>query len=150
MKFLCSLIWAVGFFAVAATWAQNPDTPAVTHDEASAQHAATEPYRIRIPDALTITVWKEPELSGSTVVRPDGRITLPLIDEVRVVGLTAQELVEVLIEKLKPFINLPQVTVAVQGIEVTQPSDPRKLRTVPPVRRRELQPPPPLWPFVVA
>ena len=144
MKFLCSLIWAVGFFAAAATWAQNPDTPAVTHDEASAQHADTEPYRIGIEDALVITVWKERELSGSVVVRPDGKITLPLIDDIRVVGLTPQELQELITEKLKPFISLPQVTVTVQ------PSDPRKLRTVPPVRRRELQPPPPLWPFVVA
>jgi len=45
-KFLCS-IWVVGIFAVAATWAQNPDTPAGAHDEASAQHADTQPYRIR-------------------------------------------------------------------------------------------------------
>jgi hypothetical protein len=145
MKFLCSLIWAVGFFAAAATWAQNPDTPAVT--QASPQHADTKPYRIGIEDVLVITVWKERELSGSVVVRPDGKITLPLIDDIRVVGLTPQELQELLTEKLKPFVTIPQVTVAVQGIEVKPPSDPRKLRTVPPGRPLpELLPP--LWPFV--
>jgi hypothetical protein len=147
MKFLCSLIWAVGIFAVAATWAQNPDTSAVTHDEASAQHADAQPYRIRIQDVLTITVWKEPELSGSVTVRPDGKITLPLVDEIRVVGLTPQELVEVLTEKLKPFVSVAKVTVVVRGIEAKQPSDPRKWRTPPPGRLRQL---PPLWPFVVA
>jgi hypothetical protein len=57
--FLCS-IWVVGIFAAATTWAQNPDTPAVTHDEVSAQHADDEPCRIRIDDVLVITVWKEP------------------------------------------------------------------------------------------
>jgi polysaccharide biosynthesis/export protein len=146
-KFLSS-IWVVGILAAAA-WAQSPDTPAVTHDKASAQHADTQPYRICIQSELTITVSKEPELSGSVVVRPDGAITLPLLGEVRVVGLTPQELGELMTEKLKPFVNLPQVTVTVQGIGVEQPSDhPRKLRMPPPERRHELLPP--LWPFVVA
>ena len=74
-KLVCS-IWVVGIFAAATTWAQNPGTPAVTHDEASALHADAEPYRIRIADMLAITVWKEPDLSGSVVVRFDGAITL--------------------------------------------------------------------------
>jgi hypothetical protein len=107
------------------------------------------PRNTRIPsltvyvDVLTITVWKERELSGSVVVRPDGAITLPLIDDVRVVGLTPQELVVLIAEKLKPFVNLPQVTV---DIEAKQPPDPRKWRMLPPERPRQL---PPLWPFVV-
>lgn len=150
-KFLSS-IWVVGILAAAATWAQNPDRPAVTHDKASAQHADSEPYRIGIEDELTITVWKEPELSGSVVVRPDGKITLPLLDDVRVVGLTPQELVELITEQLKPFVNLPQVTVAVRGIGETQPSDPGKWRMPPPGRPpfEKLLRPPSLWPFVVA
>jgi len=146
-RFLSS-IWVVGILAATA-WAQNPDTPAVTHDKTSAQHADIQPYRIRVQDVLAITVWKERELSGSVVVRPDGKITLPLVDEVRVVGLTSQELAELITEKLKPFVNQPQVTVTVQGIGVEQPSDhPRKLRMPPPEPRHELLPP--LWPFVVA
>jgi polysaccharide export outer membrane protein len=137
----------VGILAAAA-WAQNPDTPVVTHDKASAQHADIQPYRIRVQDELTITVSKEPELSGSVIVRPEGTITSPLLGEVRVVGLTSQELAELITEKLKPFLSVPQVTVTVQGIGVEQPSDhPRKLRMPPPERREPL---PPLWPFVVA
>jgi protein involved in polysaccharide export with SLBB domain len=147
-KFLSS-IWVVSILAAAATWAQSPDTPAVTHDKTSAQHADTEPYRIRIQDELAITVWKERELSGSVVVRPEGTITLPLVGEVRVVGLTSQELAELITEKLKSFVSSPQVTVTVQGIGVEQPADPRKLRMLPPERpRHELLPS--LWPFVVA
>jgi hypothetical protein len=146
-KFLCS-IWIVGIFATATTWAQNPDTSAATPNKASPQHADIQPYRIRVQDVLTITVWKERELSGSVVVRLEGTITLPLVNDVRVVGLTPQELEELMTEKLKPFLNQPQVTVTVQGIRVEQPSDhPRKLRMPPPERREPL---PPLWPFVVA
>jgi len=144
-RFLSS-IWVVGILAATA-WAQNPDTPAVTHDKTSAQHADTEPYRIRTQDVLTIMVSKEPELSGSVVVRPDGAITWPLVNDVRVVGLTSQELAELITEKLKSFVRSPQVTVTVQGIGVEQPADPRKLRMPPPERRELL---PPLWPFVVA
>jgi hypothetical protein len=150
-KFLCS-IWVVGIFAVAATWAQNPDTPAVTHDNASAQHADTEPYRIGIQDVLAITVLKESDLSRSVVVRPEGTISLPLVGDVRVVGLTPQRLMELITEQLKPFISLPQVIVTVQEIGAKKPSDPRKWRMLPPERPsfEKPVPPPPLWPFVVA
>src|ERR1700724_3343650 len=106
-RFLSS-IWVVGILAAAA-WAQNPDTPAVTHDKTSAQHTDIQPYRIRVQDVLTITVWKERELSGSVVVRPDGRITLPLVDDIKVVGLTPAQLRAILTEKLKPFVSIPQV-----------------------------------------
>jgi polysaccharide export outer membrane protein len=67
-------------------------------------------------DVLTIIVWKERELSGQVVVRPDGKITLPLVNEIKVVGMTPAQLQTVLTEKLKPFINVPQVTVEVNQI----------------------------------
>ena len=74
-------------------------------------------YRIGVADGLMISVWQEPELSQSVVVRPDGMITLPLINDVPVVGLKTEELQALLTEKLKPFVNTPQVTVIVQGIK---------------------------------
>jgi polysaccharide export outer membrane protein len=73
-------------------------------------------YRIGEQDLLTVTVWREPELSGTVMVRPDGDITLPLINDVHASGLTPDELKTVLTEKLKGFLNLPQVTVAVREI----------------------------------
>jgi len=73
-------------------------------------------YRIGLDDQLMISVWREPELSMSVVVRPDGMITLPLLSDVHVVGLKPTELQELLTEKLKPFVSEPQVTVVVQGI----------------------------------
>jgi polysaccharide export outer membrane protein len=76
----------------------------------------SDSYRIGLADQLMISVWKEPELSLAVVVRPDGMITLPLVNDVHVVGLKPVELQQVLIDKLKPFLTEPQVTVIVQGI----------------------------------
>ncbi len=74
-------------------------------------------YRIGIEDDLQISVWKEPDLSITVVVRPDGMITMPLVNDVAVVGLTPAELQAILTEKLKPYVNEPQVTVIVRGIK---------------------------------
>ena len=73
-------------------------------------------YVIGEQDQLTIVIWHEPDLSGPVAVRPDGMITLPLINEVKVAGLTPTQLQALLAEKLKPFINVPQVTVIVRQI----------------------------------
>ncbi len=74
-------------------------------------------YRIGIEDDLLISVWKEPDLSTSVVVRPDGMITLPLLNDIQVVGLQTSELQALLTEKLKAYVNEPQVTVIVRGIK---------------------------------
>jgi polysaccharide biosynthesis/export protein len=73
-------------------------------------------YRIGVDDQIQISVWREHDLSLSVVVRPDGVITLPLLNDISVVGMTPKELAESLTEKLKPFVNEPQVTVSVQAI----------------------------------
>ncbi|HEV2990479.1 MAG TPA: polysaccharide biosynthesis/export family protein [Candidatus Angelobacter sp.] len=73
-------------------------------------------YRIGEQDLLNITVWKEPELSGPVVVRPDGKITLPLVNDIQASGLTPAELRDLLSEKLRPFVTVPEVTVAVREI----------------------------------
>jgi polysaccharide export outer membrane protein len=73
-------------------------------------------YVIGEQDQLTVTIWKEHDLSGSVVVRPDGKITVPLVGEVKVVGMKPLDLQNLLAERLKPFITVPQVTVAVNQI----------------------------------
>jgi polysaccharide export outer membrane protein len=73
-------------------------------------------YKIGVEDELMISVWREPELSTQVVVRPDGKITLPLINDVEAVGLRTDELQNLLTEKFKPYVNTPQVTVIVRGI----------------------------------
>jgi len=73
-------------------------------------------YLIGYGDTLNINVWKEPTLSGAAKVRPDGYITLPLVNEVQVVGLTTTQLRKLLEQKYGEFTTSPFVTVRVEGI----------------------------------
>jgi len=72
------------------------------------------PYVIGVTDVLGISVWKNVELSVTAAVRPDGKISVPLLDDVQAEGLTPQELKEVLTEALSEFIAAPDVTVLVR------------------------------------
>jgi polysaccharide export outer membrane protein len=87
-------------------------------------------YKIGPQDMLQIDVWKEPEITRLVPVRPDGKITLPLLNDVQAAGLTPMELAAVISDGLKKYVNNPQVTVSVSTInsrrvyvtgEVTKP-----------------------------
>jgi polysaccharide export outer membrane protein len=81
----------------------------------TAAHQATEEYRIGPRDLLTINVWRQPELSVESVeVRLDGKVSVPLVDDVQAAGLTALELKEVLTKRLSEFVTAPHVTVVVR------------------------------------
>ena len=70
-------------------------------------------YIIGPDDMLNIDVWKEPEISRAVPVRPDGRISLPLLNDVRAAGLTPSQLGTEIKEKLRKYLTDPQVTVIV-------------------------------------
>jgi polysaccharide export outer membrane protein len=72
-----------------------------------------EPYRIGGGDILEVTVWQKPDLSRQVTVRPDGMITLPLIQDVPARGLTVPELREEIAAELSKLVNDPNVTVIV-------------------------------------
>jgi polysaccharide export outer membrane protein len=73
-------------------------------------------YIVGESDVIRVNVWKEPEVSQTVVVRTDGNISLPLINEVRVSGMTPIQIQTLVAEKLKSFLNNPQVTVTVTDI----------------------------------
>ncbi len=73
-------------------------------------------YIIGIDDVLAINVWKENELSRAVSVRPDGMITLPLIGEIKAVGLTPVQLQDQIVTALQKVISDPQVTVIVTAV----------------------------------
>lgn len=75
--------------------------------------ADSSDYVIGPEDVLYIHVWKEGTLTRTVPVRIDGNISLPLIDDVRAAGLTPLQLKEVLTEKLKKFVESPDVSVTV-------------------------------------
>ena len=87
----------------------------MTTTAASTAQAGPE-YVIGPEDALHIAVWREADLTASLPVRPDGKISLPLLDDVQASGLTPKQLADSITEKLKKYIADPRVTVVVTQI----------------------------------
>jgi polysaccharide export outer membrane protein len=79
-------------------------------------------YLMGPEDVLEVFVWKEPDLSTSAAVRPDGRITLPLVGELVAAGKTPQELQQEITAGLSEYVELPVVTVMVKSINSAQVS----------------------------
>jgi polysaccharide biosynthesis/export protein len=111
-----------------------PDGSKNRSSAASPQAASVTPndseYKIGPQDVLRIDVWKEAEISRTSPVRPDGRISLPLLNDVQAAGLTPMQLAAVITDGLKKYITNPQVTISVSEInsrrvyvtgEVTRP-----------------------------
>ena len=74
-------------------------------------------YEIGAEDILLVRVWREAELSGGHQVRPDGKITMPLIGEIQAAGQTPELLKNKITEALSEFINKPEVIVSVQSVQ---------------------------------
>ena len=110
---------AFGFVAM-GVWAQsgqadNSVKTAPPEVQASGPGVPAD-YLIGADDTLHITVWKEPDMSSSLPVRPDGKISMPLLDDVQAAGLTPMQLATAIREKLKKYIADPRVTVVVTGM----------------------------------
>jgi polysaccharide export outer membrane protein len=96
-----------------------PRTPEAKRAESRAEKRAlivTDDYIIGPEDVLEISVWRNPDLSRAVMVRPDGRISLPLIGDVTAVGLTTSELRDDIKEKLKAYKENPTVAIVVQAV----------------------------------
>jgi polysaccharide export outer membrane protein len=87
----------------------NPPAPQ------SADAKSTKEYLIGPGDQLNIVVWRNPEVSQSVPVRPDGKITTPLVEDMPAIGKTATQLARDLEKSLKKYIQEPVVTVVVTG-----------------------------------
>jgi polysaccharide biosynthesis/export protein len=73
-------------------------------------------YQIGPEDVLDISVWKNPELSRTVPVRPDGKVSLPLLNDFRAAGLTPSDLREQLVSRLSDFVPTPEVSVIVREV----------------------------------
>jgi protein involved in polysaccharide export with SLBB domain len=110
-----------GTFLAASLFAQDPDkrpsTPAApTATDGVAKPVAESEYRIGPQDVVRIDVWKEPDISRTIPVRPDGKISLPLLNDVQASGLTSMQLAGSIREGLTKYLTNPQVTVTVTEI----------------------------------
>jgi len=101
--------------AVAALSLAAPRASASDSDKKPAPGAlaTTDEYRLGAGDKLRIEVYKDPQLSQSVQIRPDGKITLPLIGDMAATGLTPLELRDQIASQLKEYITNPTVTVIV-------------------------------------
>lgn len=87
----------------------------IAAEEPEAQKGAdiSANYTVGPGDILEINVWREPDLSRQVLVRPDGKITFPLIDDIQASGMTTLDLKALITEQLQGFIESPEVTVIV-------------------------------------
>jgi polysaccharide export outer membrane protein len=105
------------FFAVlvfsgvmACAFAQRPATNPISHAYGESE------FKLGPDDVIEVFVYKEPELSPTVVVRPDGKISLPLIGELPVIGKTAVELQKEIAQRLAHYISEPTVNVIVKEV----------------------------------
>jgi polysaccharide export outer membrane protein len=85
-------------------------------EEAPRAAVAPAEYRIGPSDVLQVSVWKNDFVSRSVTVRPDGNISLPLVNDVRAAGLTPMQLREAIRKKLVDYMPKPEVSVIVTGM----------------------------------
>lgn len=115
--------WIPVFLALLSLFAAADEktVPAKTAQQAVSTAPQTsgseaDTYIIGPQDVVQITVWKEPELSASVPVRPDGKISLSLLNDVDAAGLTPTQLGQSIAMKLKKFVEEPRVSVIVTQI----------------------------------
>lgn len=96
-------------------FAANP--PAVAGQPPAPAGAPTEAYTVKPGDMLSIAVWKEPDLQGPVLVRPDGSFSFPLAGQIDARNRTVAELQQTVTERLKKFISDPVVTVSVAEVK---------------------------------
>jgi polysaccharide biosynthesis/export protein len=122
-KILCgSVLGLLGLTLLAGAQEKEKPIPAAagTGPAAAAtakKSASTDPnYTIGPQDVLDINVWKEDQLTKTVPVRPDGKISLPLLNDIQAAGLTPTQLATQITESLKKYVTDPQVTVIVREI----------------------------------
>jgi polysaccharide biosynthesis/export protein len=121
IKLACMVM--VAWYAMSA-WAQDgnvankADGAEAKGAGAEAKAAGADPsdYVLGADDQLRITVWNETNLTETVPVRPDGKISLPLINDIPAAGLTPMQLRDSITEKLKKYIADPRVTVVVTAM----------------------------------
>lgn len=99
-----------------ARGAQSPATDAPAKLETGPPVVDPKTYSIGVGDILNVRVWRENDFSGPYPVRPDGKITMPLVGDVQAAGLTPDRLGEQLKQALSEYINSPDVTVSLQQV----------------------------------
>ena len=115
---ICSIIGLVGMTATTVLAELKPSVMNPPHAQAQEKSSliVTTDYIIGPEDVLDIAVWKSPDLSRTVQVRPDGRISLPLIGDVVAVSQTSAQLTEEIATRLKAYMESPAVSIVVKEV----------------------------------
>jgi polysaccharide export outer membrane protein len=111
---LCLLMMPAGMLAQASSAVSN--SASAPADKATNASTNATDYVIGADDTLHISVWKEPDLSETLPVRPDGKISMPLLGDIDAAGMSPADLGTSIREKLKKYVADPRVTVVVTGM----------------------------------
>jgi len=106
------LLIALGAFQAPARAAAE----AATGAPAEGAPLGDDTYRIGVEDLLAISVWRDADLTREVPVRPDGRISMPLLQDIDAAGKTPKELALDIQKRLKEFLSAPSVTVIVKEV----------------------------------
>jgi polysaccharide export outer membrane protein len=104
---------AVVIAGCAAGPSNLPDLPI----KGAGHDVLVDAYKIDVGDQVQISVWKNPDLSISAPVRPDGKIAVPLVGDMMAAGRTPEQLASDITAKLTEYIKNPNVTVILTGLE---------------------------------
>jgi len=112
------LVGVVASAAAAQANAKSSDEAKAPADKVQSEpvSVAGPDYKIGADDMLHVSVWKEPDLTETLPVRPDGKISLPLLNDVQAAGLTPSQLADGISTKLKKYMSDPRVTVIVTAM----------------------------------
>ena len=120
---IVTVAFALGFAAVAGPSAQQkpaeaaPNGKGVKPPQKIPAGVPTPPdYLIGPEDVLTVVFWRDKDMSGDVAVRPDGKISMPLLNDVQASGLTPEQLRVQLTEEAKKYLEEPTVTIVVKEI----------------------------------
>lgn len=112
--------WLIACALGGLAYGQNPAAtnaaPSGSTTQGQQQAPNSQTYVIGAQDTLHVSVWKEPDLTATLPVRPDGKISMPLLNDVQAAGLTPMQLADSLTEKLKKYVTDPRVTIVVTAM----------------------------------
>lgn len=112
-KLLCTAVLVLSAVPDSRAAAQQP-APASASEQDQTQESGD--YRIGPEDLLDISVWNNAAISRTVPVRPDGKISLPLVNDIQAAGLTPMQLRSALIKKLAEYVPSPEVSVIVREV----------------------------------
>ena len=117
MKYLTSILISVSL-AVITGCVSEPNLPPKSESwQATGPNVLVKSYKMAVGDQIQINVWKNTELSLSQPIRPDGKISMPLVGDIMAVGLTPEELAAKIEAKLSSYVKAPNVTVILTSLQ---------------------------------